>query len=159
MKKTLEQAVSRLRQLGTVLQENDRPAEALEAWKIAYNLMDDEVAEHPDGLWLVLAIAEQHYAKRDFETALVFYDEAYGIMPDDNPGHELLLSRIAECNQELGHADRALEFLMRATIERSVTIERDGMDWEDALKYFAEHTEREERIAREGLHRRPPEKG
>lgn len=77
MKKTLEQAVSRLRQLGTVLQENDRPAEALEAWKIAYNLMDDEVAEHPDGLWLVLAIAEQHYAKRDFETALVFYDEAY----------------------------------------------------------------------------------
>ncbi len=123
MDATLAEDITELIELGIHLKQHGRIDEALAVWEEAFTQLP-VLTEHPQGLWLAIALGEQHYLRRHFAEAHTYFYAAWQAMPEEDDRLAKLLARLAECLHELGDTDGALEFLMRATMERSDMQER-----------------------------------
>ena len=124
--------------LGTVSESRRQASEAQNAYDRALELRQQQQPALMDGIWfaaLGLARATAHQHLRDFESALDEIREAVKALPNRRD-RLLLLTMIrsvqAECEFELGHADRALAAARcAAEIVRSGEIprERQNLAW------------------------------
>ncbi len=127
------QQIDLLAEEGNVLLEDDnRPNEAIEKWREALNLLPSPAKDHPESLWLNASIGEAWWVLGETEQAATAFEIAYQC-PD---GHlnPLVLLRLGELALARGSLDEAAKFLLQGYMLEGEDLFEESTEALDFLK-------------------------
>lgn len=105
---------------------------AINAFASAYELLPLPKEEQDEYMWLCASIGDAYFEKKQYESSLNYFRDAYNTGEVDNP---FILLRLGQCYYEANDQYNAAEFMLRAyMLEGEEIFDNSDVKYFDFLK-------------------------